>query len=568
MLMIAATLGLGCSDYSTPDVDAAPDTGHPSDGAVDTVADMTPALDSAPDAVPDSCSAMSVCGGAFGKLGEVCVSGSFKKLPKCVEPYSCPTGHTCDYSTLHAVDAASADKVQKAVVNHIWAGKGFPKTTLPTKVEALSLSQSPISGVSNLAALTQLTVTMPLTAAEGGGCFTSYAVHFRPQTRLDRLVVYHQGHSWSMGPNGGDATVRFLVKQGFDVVGLMMPLKGKNSAPAAYKHHNDIMKLESSTRCALQFFLEPVAVALNHLRQQHTYKDVSMIGISGGGWTTTLYAAADPTVRFSFPVAGSVPLDLPNGSNLGDGEQKHPQLYKQVASYRDLYVLGGAGKGRAQVQVLSRFDNCCFSGINYRAYENRVRAVARTLGGSFDVYLDATHKTHQISQHVLEAVVLPRLMGQAVWVLEERDDGHGYPGSVYGGSVLGGTWTASSADGFGGSISAAAAGSGDTATWTFGHLRPGDYRVSVSWTAHTNRATNAPFSVFDGTTSLGSYTINQQQAPASRTALGASWQDLGQSHTITGKPLTVKLTNLANDDVIADAVMVELLKAGPRRCVP
>ena len=35
-----------------------------------------------------------------------------------------------------------------------------------------------------------------------------------------------------------------------------------------------------------------------------------MIGLSGGGWTTTVAAAIDPRVGLSIPVAGSLPFDM------------------------------------------------------------------------------------------------------------------------------------------------------------------------------------------------------------------------------------------------------------------
>ena len=518
---------------------------------------------------PDSCPTASICGGTCCGPDESCDDGVCKVvLPDCVEPAPCPLGDTCDFSTLRVVDQATADSVRQAMIDHIWKGQGFPSSRMPDSVDALSLAQSPISGVENLAALTQFTVTMPLTPAEGGGAFTSKAIHFQPVTRVDRLFIFHQGHTGKLYAYGGDTTIRYLVKHGYDVVGLLMPLVGINTGPPGYLVHDDMEPLESSTRCFLQFFLEPVAAVINHLQAQHTYKDVSMIGISGGGWTTTLYAAADPRVGLSFPVAGSLPLDLPDSSSLGDAEQNHPELFVQVASYRDLYVLGGAGKGRAQVQVLNRDDSCCFSGVTYRAYENRIRALARTLGGSFDVYLDASHGIHMISPHVLEVVVGPRIEGKKVWILEENDNGYGYPGSVYGATYLSGIWSPLALDvGSMGAFSSTADGSGADAVWTFGHIAPGTYRVSVTWPPSPNHASDALFVVFGGANPLGSYHfVNQQVAPADLTTMGAEWADLGQSQVITGDTLSVWLTSATSGDVVADAVRIEQLSLGTPLC--
>ena len=59
-----------------------------------------------------------------------------------------------------------------------------------------------------------------------------------------------------------------------------------------------------------------------------------------------------------------------------------------------------------------------------------------------------------------------------------------------------------------------AAGSGaNTATWQASGLAAGIYDVEMTWTAFSNRATNATYQVFDGTTLLGTVQVNQQLAP-------------------------------------------------------
>ena len=39
-----------------------------------------------------------------------------------------------------------------------------------------------------------------------------------------------------------------------------------------------------------------------------------MLGLSGGGWSTTLASAVDPRIQLSFPTAGSIPFDLKVGA--------------------------------------------------------------------------------------------------------------------------------------------------------------------------------------------------------------------------------------------------------------
>ena len=129
-----------------------------------------------------------------------------------------------------------------------------------------------------------------------------------------------------------------------------------------------------------------------------------------------------------------------------------------------------------------------------------------------------------------------------------------------------GAWTPFAGQGFRSDVTYAAAGSGaSTATWAFAGLAPGRYRVSATWSPFSNRATNAPYTVLDGTTVLTTASVNQQVAPNSRSDLGASWKDLG-TFLFSGGTLTVRLSNQANGVVIADAIRVDRLDdlpAGP-----
>ncbi len=69
-------------------------------------------------------------------------------------------------------------------------------------------------------------------------------------------------------------------------------------------------------------------------------------------------------------------------------------------------------------------------------------------------------------------------------------------------------------------------GGADVCTWTFSGLAPGKYRVSATWRGDYNRATNSPFTIFDGANSLGLVIVNQQlgaqQPVGQRPLLGRS----------------------------------------------
>ena len=117
---------------------------------------------------------------------------------------------------------------------------------------------------------------------------------------------------------------------------------------------------------------------------------------------------------------------------------------------------------------------------------------------------------------------------------------------------------------------AAGDNSGDTASWTF-TVDPGfDYRVSAYWVTHPNRATNAPYEIFDGTAipvnSVGTASINQRVSTIdvvyTRVLDSGVWfADLGGPYTISGSTLTVTLNDAANGYVIADGIRIERLPA-------
>jgi photosystem II stability/assembly factor-like uncharacterized protein len=90
-------------------------------------------------------------------------------------------------------------------------------------------------------------------------------------------------------------------------------------------------------------------------------------------------------------------------------------------------------------------------------------------------------------------------------------------------------------------------------SWTFNDLPDGTYQVFTRWSQFSNRATNAPYTVYDGATALGTLSVNQQVAPAGDQVGDVVWQKLG-NYTIDSGMLKVQLTDAANGYVTADAV--------------
>ncbi|OYD06915.1 golvesin C-terminal-like domain-containing protein [Paludifilum halophilum] len=95
-----------------------------------------------------------------------------------------------------------------------------------------------------------------------------------------------------------------------------------------------------------------------------------------------------------------------------------------------------------------------------------------------------------------------------------------------------------------------AAGSGDdTFTWNFDPPETGVYRVSVHYTAASDRASDAPYTV--------EYADGQTTQRIDQRTNGGEWVDLGSFHFEKGSPGKVTLTDDADGYVIADAVRFE-----------
>jgi hypothetical protein len=315
---------------------------------------------------------------------------------------------------------------RRALIDFIWDAPGFPIAKLPSAVS--KNITSPVSGLNNLTRVDEIHISMD----EGQ---QGLAYHFVATQSNERLVVVHQGHSCTFddsaalaGKNYGmQRAINELLAAGFSVLAVYMPHESPGDCLGT-SHHNSMLAGATTSGNPIKFFLEPVAVCLNYLQSKSRadhfpkYREFDMVGFSGGGWTTTVYAAIDPRIAMSFPVAGSLPLYLRTGDSVGDAEQTLANFYK-IAGYLDLYVMGAYGPKRKQVQILNRRDSCCFGEKQHdaamfgtgwqeavRGYESRVQNALAHLGeGSFRLEIDEESTGHMISHHAIVVVILEEL---------------------------------------------------------------------------------------------------------------------------------------------------------------
>ena len=305
-------------------------------------------------------------------------------------------------------DKSDIDQKRNFLTEFFWdvgsLQRVIDKSPLP-QVE-YDISDSRYSDFQNLNRIDKLTVEM-----EYGINSISYL--FIPEVSNEKLILYHQGH-------GGDfilgqETIQFFLNRDFTVLASTMPLVGMNNQPIVeidgfgkikLISHEQLNLLKTNGFNPMRLFIDPIQINLTFLHKEYAFQQYSIIGISGGGWTTVIYSAVDERISDTFSVAGSMPFYLRvNDRDIGDYEQTNTDLYQNV-NYLEFYVLSGYGEKRTHIQIFNKNDPCCFSGNGYETYEFIIKDKISQLGnGDFQVFVDNTHNEHKISDTALEYII-------------------------------------------------------------------------------------------------------------------------------------------------------------------
>lgn len=311
-----------------------------------------------------------------------------------------------DVAALNTIQTVSdVAKKREALINFLWGGSSLPDS-LPAEV-VKAVADERYADLAALDEIDKLVVRM-----EYG--LESVIYYFHPTVPNGEVMLFHQGHRGDF--HLSKHQINAFLERGYSVVAFSMPLLGMNNRPVIQLprfgnlkliDHDNMKFLQPATGHPLQYFVEPVVVAINYLLASKPDTTISFTGISGGAWTATIVAAIDSRVTSSFPVAGSYPMYLRSNSrrDWGDYEQTVPEFYR-IANYLELYTLGAAGPGRLQLQILNQLDPCCFAGPKWETYASHVEARVTELGsGTFRLFMDDTHMEHQISDVAMDQII-------------------------------------------------------------------------------------------------------------------------------------------------------------------
>ena len=351
--------------------------------------------------------------------------------------------------------AAEADAKRQQLINWIWPD-GLPTATLPSVTENIafpynlggpgSIDQSLFSRIDMLNA----------NVSEMDFHSISYLIHPVNTANVNRLAVVHQGHVYpreankpSSNPLGAGIgnTANRLLQDGYSVIVMQMPLCGWNtdrtieppggstvtitSSLDSGQYHNEMFAKLAPViggGAVFRLFFEPVVQNINYFKSATgSPLGVAMTGVSGGGATTHVLAALDARIMLSMPTAGSAPLYVRNQKNWpSDMESVYFPLYDEdiaadgsgggVATWMEIYALGGYGDGRRQIMVNNEFDYTSFLGRYADSFKDIVSGVvADDLGtGQWEHVLDSSHVGHRISPWAQENVFMPALAAMPV----------------------------------------------------------------------------------------------------------------------------------------------------------
>lgn len=365
---------------------------------------------------------------------------------------------------LSIVTAADANARRTALITKVW-GRSTIDTVQGVDTDT-TLGITALDGLTLPAGTTVHRYQINI-ANQLGGSVAGLVDHYVPAGSPKRVVVLSPGHgpgtsdcNYGQLPSETAQLVVDLLNEGYGVLASFMPAispvdcRGIGVHPTLFVGGNR----PAGAVHPYVYFLDQIRRSLNYAIAHFGYTRVDMAGLSGGGWTTTVYSALDTRIQTSVQIAGSEPRYMRAWTEKGDPEQDNDLLAGNdffsfasgrnliYTSYKDLYVLGAFGNGRRQVQVLNRNDDCCFGPGQYigevlpwnqaaRGHELEVRGRMAALGqGSWRLEINEALDSctvagtcpnapagHEVSRNTRVNIVLNELNGSSPFISAPKD---------------------------------------------------------------------------------------------------------------------------------------------------
>lgn len=329
---------------------------------------------------------------------------------------------------IHVRDADAVSRIRDRAIDVIWGMDGLPEEGLPDEVIrdldkrasvpqecqerrftkyslTLSCEVGNYAGWDNLAGIDDLKIAV-------GQAYIGSVGYFRPRRANGVLVIYQHGFAGTY--HAQYRYLKRLIAEGYTVAATNVPWYGDNICRTEEaRSWCDVSAGVFDVPLPLRVYFTPLAKTINFALRDGRVRHVAIVGFSGGAWIASVMAAVDTRIGRSYPVAGVIPFYMRRAKEWPPNQFYAPLM--EAASMLDLFILGGSGPGRRQIQFFNRFDRCCYNGPRPLQYEDAVQTAVQITGdGAFDVVLDETHARHKISRWAFERILkdLQRPWGQ------------------------------------------------------------------------------------------------------------------------------------------------------------
>ena len=237
----------------------------------------------------------------------------------------------------------------------------------------------------------------------------SIADFFKSKHRNKSLIIFATGHDKNI--KDSNKKINFFLKNGYDVLKIDMPLKVNNSKPTIYidnigpleiGHHERLKFLEGNLEGhPLKFFIEPVIVFLNYLKLNNNYENISMVGFSGGGWTTLVSSAIEKNINYSFIISGPKPLIFKNPYKKDCYELSHKE-FTALINYFDLYIISSFGSNNGLVEIININEKNNYSHWHYK--KPILDSLNKLGSGLYEIHIDENNYSHSLSHQSLNFI--------------------------------------------------------------------------------------------------------------------------------------------------------------------
>lgn len=188
-----------------------------------------------------------------------------------------------------------------------------------------------------------------------------------------KLLIYHQGHGGNPFKFQDFLEIKKkFISEGYDVLSLSMTGLGynknpinfpgyqKDSDPRFHSTYASYFDSKFSNKKPLSLMLSGNYYLIKNIIKKNNYEEIAMIGISGGGWYTTLLSSIITKINVSYSFAGTMPLIFGLFDNpILDWEQIDSSLFN-IVDYNSLYILstldGDGNSNRRHYQVYNDED--------------------------------------------------------------------------------------------------------------------------------------------------------------------------------------------------------------------